>query len=34
MAGEGKSPRQIRSVIDRTYADKIDISTPTPYPPA
>lgn len=33
MLDEGKSPREIRAVIDRTYADKIDLSTRTPYPP-
>ena len=34
MLDEGKAPRAIRAAIDRTYADKIEFSTPTPYPPA
>jgi hypothetical protein len=34
MVGEGKTPREIRAAIDRTYADKIKLATPTPYPPA
>jgi hypothetical protein len=34
MVAEGKAPREIRTAIDRTYADKIQSSTPTPYPPA
>jgi hypothetical protein len=34
MVAEGKGPREIRAAIDRTYADKIESSTPTPYPPA
>jgi hypothetical protein len=33
MLGDGKAPREIRAAIDRTYADKIGSSTPTPYPP-
>lgn len=34
MLARGASPRKIRAAIDRQYADKIDLSTPTPYPPA
>jgi hypothetical protein len=34
MLGERKTPREIRATIDRTYADKIEFSTPTPYPTA
>jgi hypothetical protein len=34
MLDEGKAPRDIRAAIDRTYADKIQFATPTPYPPA
>jgi hypothetical protein len=34
MLNEGKSPRDIRAAIDRTYLKLIDRSTPTPYPPA
>jgi hypothetical protein len=34
MLDQGKSPRDIRVAIDRKYADKIEFSTPTPYPPA
>ena len=34
MFDQGKTPREIRAAIDRKYADKIDMSTPTPYPPA
>ena len=33
MLDQGKRPREIRAAIDRKYADKIDMSTPTPYPP-
>jgi hypothetical protein len=33
MLSQGKTPRVIRAAIDRKYADKIDRSTPTPYPP-
>jgi hypothetical protein len=33
LLGQGKTPREIRAAVDRTYADKIDSSTPTPYPP-
>lgn len=34
MLDQGKTPRAIRVAIDRKYADSIDYSTPTPYPPA
>jgi len=34
MVDKGKAPREIRAAIDRTYADQIEFSTPTPYPPA
>jgi hypothetical protein len=34
MLDQGKSLRDIRVAIDRKYADKIEFSTPTPYPPA
>jgi hypothetical protein len=34
MLNEGKTLREIRVAIDKTYADLIDQSTPTPYPPA
>lgn len=34
MLAQGASPREIRAAIDHQYADKIDLSTPTPYPPA
>jgi hypothetical protein len=34
MLEEGSSPREIRAAIDTQYADSIDTSTPTPYPPA
>ena len=34
MLKTGKPLRVIRAAIDRTYADQIDASTPTPYPPA
>jgi hypothetical protein len=34
MVAEGRASREIRAAIDRTYADKIESSTPTPYPPA
>jgi len=34
MLDEGKGLRDIRAAIDRTYADKIEYATPTPYPPA
>jgi hypothetical protein len=34
MLDQGKPLRDIRVAIDRKYADKIDFSTPTPYPPA
>lgn len=34
MVGEGMAPQAIRAAIDRTYADKIEFATPTPYPPA
>ena len=33
MLDQGKSLREIRATIDRTYADKIDFATPTAYPP-
>lgn len=33
MLDEGMELRAIRVVIDRTYADSIDLATPTPYPP-
>lgn len=34
MLANGASPREIRAAIDQQYADKINLSTPTPYPPA
>ena len=34
MLDQGKTPRQIRTAIDHSYADKMDHATPTPYPPA
>jgi hypothetical protein len=34
MLDEGMSLREIRASIDRSYADQIEFSTPTPYPPA
>jgi hypothetical protein len=34
MLDQGKALRDIRVAIDRKYADKIELSTPTPYPPA
>lgn len=34
MLEDGASPREIRAAIDAEYADSIDASTPTPYPPA
>ena len=34
MLDEGMTPREIRTAIDRTYADQIEFATPTPYPPA
>jgi hypothetical protein len=34
MQGQGMAPRAIRAAIDTQYADKIDMATPTPYPPA
>lgn len=33
MLDEGLTPRQIRAAIDLKYADKMDLVTPTPYPP-
>ena len=34
MLERAKPLRAIRTAIDRKYADAIDASTPTPYPPA
>jgi hypothetical protein len=34
MKSQGLAPRAMRMRIDGTYADLIDASTPTPYPPA
>ena len=34
MLDEGMALRDIRATIDHTYADLIEASTPTPYPPA
>jgi len=34
MLEDGKSPRDMRVAIDRTYADQMEYATPTPYPPA
>ena len=34
MLAQGASPRATRAAVDRKYADKIELSTPTPYPPA
>lgn len=34
MQAEGKTPREMRMAIDRTYASAMDGATPTPYPPA
>ena len=34
MLEEGKSPREMRVEIDRTYADQMAYATPTPYPQA
>jgi hypothetical protein len=34
MLGDGMSPRAIRAAIDAKYADRIELATPTPYPPA
>jgi hypothetical protein len=34
MLDEDKTPREIRAAIDRAYADDIEYSTSTPYPPA
>jgi hypothetical protein len=34
MLDQGESLRDIRVAIDRKYADRIEFSTPTPYPPA
>ena len=34
LLARGAAPRSIRAAIDRKYADKIDLSTPTPDPPA
>lgn len=31
---QGRTPREIRTEIDRRYADQMDRATPTPYPPA
>lgn len=33
MLSEGKTPRQIRIAIDKTYASQMSGVTPTPYPP-
>jgi hypothetical protein len=33
MQQQGMSPRAMRVAIDAQYADQIDLSTPTPYPP-
>ena len=34
MKAQGRSPREMRIVIDSKYAKLIEASTPTPYPPA
>ncbi|MCC7022994.1 MAG: hypothetical protein IT338_09210 [Thermomicrobiales bacterium] len=34
MLDRGMAPRAIRAEIDRMYADRIALATPTPYPPA
>jgi hypothetical protein len=34
MKGKGMKPREMRAAIDAKYAAQIEMSTPTPYPPA
>jgi hypothetical protein len=34
MQEQGMTLRAMREAIDAQYADQIDLSTPTPYPPA
>jgi hypothetical protein len=34
MLKQKLTPRQIRAAIDAKYADRIELATPTPYPPA
>jgi hypothetical protein len=33
MLEQGMAPRAIRAEIDRIYADRVHLATPTPYPP-